>query len=171
MLFPGGCFHPGSDFILPVIKPSQSALESFSVSLITFVQIRWKEKRNKLFLERMKTSQEDEGGPGYFPCAVRMFFHSPNDAFGGKETWQTLIDGRCEWLRVLYLASRPEGSCTPSDLEQVRFQVRHISKLFLQNLKWTQSSGVCHVLVEFLFSLQQCPSVSLLILTTVHLTF
>lgn len=65
-----------------------------------------KRKNGQMIPERMKASQEDEGRPGFFLCAVHMFSHSPNDASQGKETWQTLIEERCCMSCILPLAQK-----------------------------------------------------------------
>lgn len=132
--------------MLQLIKPSQSARESFSVfnnNICADSVKRKKKKGTKCFWKRMRTSQQEEGGPGYFLSAVCMFFHRPIDAFVGKETRQTIIDWRCEWLRVLELASQLQTPETGQIPGQTHFEEVIFTTFGVKSVIWSVSEVSC----------------------------
>lgn len=96
-----------------------------------------------MFLERTKTSQQEEGWPGYFLSAVCMFFHRPIDAFVGKETWQTIIDWRCEWLRASDLASQLQAPETGQISGQTHFEEVIFTTFGVKSVIWSVSEVSC----------------------------
>lgn len=96
-----------------------------------------------MFLEKMKTSQQEEGGPGCFLFAVCMFLHRPIDAFVGKETWQTIIDWRCEWLCVLDLTSQLQTPETGQISGQTHFEEVIFTTFGVKSVIWSVSEVTC----------------------------
>lgn len=141
-------------------------------------------------------------GQGIFHVQFACF-----DAFGGKETWEAVIDGRCECLSCISPLA-PKAAAPPLTWNGSDFRSDTFWASYFYNIWSGQSFGVCqrcNVFVdnepepvktksqqqtvficyrslsgneiklyqyrEFQLSPQQPSSLSLLILTTVHLTF